>query len=81
MKTQLNLGNGEIEMKEILNWIVRKDDEIIEYVKGTREAVELYLKELHEKDTDNDSDYDAVGCESEFNKKIKFKILTDKGKI
>ena len=67
-------------MKEILNWIVRKDNEIIEYVKGTKEAVELYLNKLQENDTNNDSDYDALGCESEFNKKIKFKVLSNESK-
>lgn len=60
-------------MREILNWIVRKDHEIIEYLKGTKESVELYIKELQKEDFD--SEYSAVGSNSEFNEKIKFKEL------
>ena len=60
-------------MKEILNWIVRKDNEIIEYLKGTKESVELYIEELQKEDLD--SEYYAEGFEYEFNEKIKFKVL------
>lgn len=60
-------------MKEFLNWIVRKDHEIVGYLKGTRESVEAYIKKLQE--DNSDYEYSAEGSTSEFNKNIKFKIL------
>lgn len=56
-----------------LNWILRKDNEIIEYLSGTKEAIELYIKELQ--NADADSEYWAEGFEYEFNEAIKFKVL------
>ena len=60
-------------MKKSFNWIVRKDNEIIEYLKGTKESVELYIEKLQKEDFD--SEYCAEGFEYEFNDNIKFKEL------
>ena len=60
-------------MSEILNWFLTKDNKTIEYLKGTKEAVELYIKELQKEDFD--SDYLAIGSDSDFNENIKFKEL------
>jgi|GEM_PF-6263404 len=56
-----------------LNWIIRRNDTIIEYVQGTHKAVKKYLEELH--DNDSNSEYCATGCESAFVDAIKYRIL------
>lgn len=56
-----------------LNWIIRRNDTIIEYVQGTYKDVKKYLEELY--DNDSNSEYCAMGCGSAFADTIKYRIL------
>lgn len=59
--------------KDVLSWIVKKNEENIDYLKGTIEQASKYIKELQESDGDNE--YRAVGYCHEFNEQIKYKDL------
>ena len=58
---------------EILNWIILKNNIVVEYVQGTHKAVKKYLEELYH--NDSNFEYSATGSEGAFVDTIKYKVL------